>query len=57
MCIRDRFLRGRIVDGQVQPIGGASSHLLAQGAAAQCLIRVPAGAELAAGELVSVYPL
>lgn len=54
---REQFLRGRIVDGQVHPIGGASSHLLAQGAAAQCLIRVPAGAQLAAGELVSVYPL
>ncbi|WP_297588596.1 molybdopterin molybdotransferase MoeA [uncultured Corynebacterium sp.] len=54
---REQFLRGRIENGAVRPIGGASSHLLAQGAAAQCLIRVPAGAQLAAGELVSVYPL
>ena len=54
---REQFLRGRVEEGVVRPIGGASSHLLAQGAAAQCLIRVPAGAELAAGELVSVYPL
>lgn len=54
---REQFLRGRIVDGQVRPVGGASSHLLAQGTAAQCLLRVPAGVHLAAGELVSVYPL
>lgn len=54
---REQFLRGRIESGAVHPLGGASSHLLAQGAAAQCLIRVPAGAQLDAGELVSVYPL
>lgn len=54
---REQFLRGRVLDGRAHPIGGAGSHLLAQAAGAQCLIRVPAGTRLGAGELVSVYPL
>lgn len=58
---KDRYLRGRtqVRDGEltVRPVGGAGSHLLAQSVTADALIRVPAGATLAAGTLVEVYPL
>lgn len=58
---KDRFLRGRVVvsDGVATAslVGGAGSHLLAQSAEADCLLRVPAGEDVAEGELVAVYPL
>lgn len=54
---REQFLRGRITDFRATPVSGAGSHLLAQAAPAQCLIRVPADAELSAGDLARVYPL
>ncbi|WP_288833132.1 molybdopterin molybdotransferase MoeA [uncultured Corynebacterium sp.] len=54
---REQFLRGRFDNGRAAPVGGAGSHLLAQAAPAQCLIRVPAGATLPAGDLARVYPL
>lgn len=54
---RDQFVRGRVVDGRVDAVGGAGSHLLAQAAEATCLIRVPAGARLCEGDLARVYPL
>jgi len=54
---REPFHRGRFYIGHPIPVGGAGSHLLAQAAPAQCLIRVPAGATLAAGGLARVYPL
>ncbi len=59
---RDQFLRGRhAVDGAgvvtAAPVGGPGSHLLAQAATATCLIRVPAGTHLSAGDAVTVYPL
>ena len=52
---REQFLRGRFINGQAHPSGGAGSHLLSQAAQADCLI--PAAATLCAGELVMVYPL
>ncbi|WP_066527488.1 molybdopterin molybdotransferase MoeA [Corynebacterium bouchesdurhonense] len=52
---REQFLRGRVEDGLAVPLGGAGSHLLSQGAGADCLIRVPAGARLRPGELALVY--
>lgn len=54
---REQFLRGRVEDGRAVPLGGAGSHLLSQGAGADCLIRVPAGALLRPGELALVYAL
>ncbi|WP_342319551.1 molybdopterin molybdotransferase MoeA [Corynebacterium mayonis] len=54
---RAQFFRGRFDNGRATPVGGAGSHLLAQAAPAQCLIRVPAGATLSAGDLARVYPL
>lgn len=59
---KDQFWRGRwciAPDGTALagPVGGAGSHLLAQAVAANCLIRVPAGARLAEDDLVTVYPL
>lgn len=58
---RDCFLRARttVVDAQltVTPVGGTGSHLLAQSAEADCLVRVPAGEDLDRGAVVAVYPL
>ena len=54
---RDRFLRGRFTHGSAEPVGAPGSHLLAQAGAATCLLRVPAGARLAAGSPVRAYPL
>ncbi|MEX3505085.1 molybdopterin molybdotransferase MoeA [Corynebacterium sp. LK2510] len=54
---KEQFLRGVIVDGRAKPVGDAGSHLLAQAAPATCLIRMPAGANCAAGDVVVVYPL
>lgn len=59
---RDQFRRGihqPQADGTIAAaiIGGASSHLLSQGAAATCLIRIPAGSHLKAGQPVTIYPL
>lgn len=59
---REQLLRGRLstdASGALTatPVGGTSSHLLAQAATADCLIRIPARADLPAGSLVSVYPL
>lgn len=53
---KDQFRRG-YVDAQAHVTGGASSHLLAQAAAATHLIRIPAAKSLNAGEEVKVYPL
>lgn len=58
---RDQFLRGRweLVDGRLvaTPLPGTSSHLLAQGASATCLIRVRARTTVEAGNSVEIYPL
>lgn len=54
---RDQLLRGRLTAAGATPVGETSSHLLAQGALADCLIRIPAGATVEAGEHVTVYPL
>lgn len=58
---RDQFLRGRweVVDKRLvaTPLPGTSSHLLAQAAGATCLIRVPAGTTVEAGNSVDTYPL
>ena len=54
---RDQFLRGVVVKRKALPLGKAGSHLLAQGAQATCLIRVPAGAQLRAGDMATLYPL
>ena len=54
---KEQFLRGAVKHGAIRPIGGPGSHLLAQGAQATHLIRIPAGATLRAGELAAAYPL
>lgn len=54
---KEQLLRGTLTTEGVTPAGGTSSHLLAQGAVADCLIRIPAGATVGAGEFVTVYPL
>lgn len=54
---KDQFLRGQLRNGAAHPAGAAGSHFLAQAAAATCLIRIPAGAQLAPGDLALVYPL
>lgn len=54
---REQFLRGCLEAGRAAPLGGAGSHLLSQGAGADCLIRVPAGALLRPGDLALVYAL
>ncbi|MDO5728558.1 MAG: molybdopterin molybdotransferase MoeA [Actinomycetaceae bacterium] len=59
---RDQFRRGhyeRDDNGaiHVSILGGASSHLLAQAAQANCLVRIPAKADLAAGDQVTIYQL
>lgn len=54
---KEQFARGRIVDGCVEPIGGAGSHLLVQSAGATCLLRIPANTRLSTDDLVRVYPL
>lgn len=62
MARRDQLLRGTLsVDTEAgllaTPVGGTSSHLIAQGAQADCLIRIPADTVVAANSLVTVYPL
>ncbi|MEU7056788.1 gephyrin-like molybdotransferase Glp [Streptomyces sp. NPDC046197] len=42
---RRQFLRGKYADGEVTPVGGAGSHLVAALAHADALIVVPEGAE------------
>lgn len=59
---RDQFRRGRIeyrADGATLAhiIGGPGSHLISQAVEATHLIRIPAGAELEAGDVVKVYEL
>ncbi|KAA8719749.1 molybdopterin molybdotransferase MoeA [Corynebacterium spheniscorum] len=58
---RDQFLRAQRVDEgsevRVAPIGGAGSHLIAQAVPADCLLRIPAGAALKAGDTALIYPL
>ncbi|HIW90798.1 MAG TPA: molybdopterin molybdotransferase MoeA [Candidatus Corynebacterium avicola] len=58
---KDRFLRGRteIVNGVLTGfvVGGPGSHLLAQSVSADCLLRVPAGEGLAAGDPVEIVEL
>ena len=58
---RDQFLRGRweVVDGCfiATPLPGTSSHLLARGASATCLIRIRARTTVEAGNSVEIYPL
>lgn len=59
---RDQYRRGihRVsADGTVHAeiLGGASSHLLAQGAQATCLIRIPAAEKVEAGQPVTIFPL
>lgn len=57
---KDQFLRGTLRAEGAQliaaPVGGTSSHLLSQAAAANCLIRIPASAPAAAGSTVEVFP-
>lgn len=58
---KDCFLRARTENRAARllatPVGGAGSHLLAQSVPADVLLRVPAGASLAAGDTVEAYPL
>jgi molybdopterin molybdotransferase len=57
---RRQFLRGRYLgdQGAVEPVGGASSHLVGALARADCLIVVPEQTEaVAAGEVVEVVLL
>ncbi|MGV0397126.1 molybdopterin molybdotransferase MoeA [Corynebacterium suicordis] len=58
---KDRFAHARQVvrDGQViaEPVGGASSHLLAQSVEADLLVRIPEGQNVRAGDKVTAYPL
>ncbi|MDH6144215.1 molybdopterin molybdotransferase [Kitasatospora sp. GP30] len=57
---RRQFLRGRYLadQGAVEPVGGASSHLVGALARADCLIVVPERTEaVAAGEVVDVVLL
>lgn len=57
---RAQLRRGvhRVVDTQLEatPLEGAGSHLLARAAGASCLIRIPGGAQLRAGDTVTIYP-
>ncbi|QGU06215.1 Molybdopterin molybdenumtransferase [Corynebacterium occultum] len=57
---RTQLRRGthRVVDTQLEatPLSGAGSHLLARAAGANCLIRIPGGAQLRAGDPVTIYP-
>lgn len=54
---REQFLRGHVEAGRAVPLGGAGSHLLSQGAGADCLIRVPADALVRPDDLALVYAL
>ena len=55
---RMEFARGRMVEGMVEPFGQQDSSALASLGAADCLIQRAAGSgELAAGEVVPVFPL
>ena len=58
---REQFRRGTISmsggTAQVSFLGGTSSHLMSQAIGATALIRIPAGSQLSAGDLVEVYPL
>lgn len=59
---RAQLLRGSLTTDSegalvATPLGGTSSHLLAQAATADCLIRIPARADLADRAPVAVYPL
>ncbi|PID98548.1 MAG: molybdopterin molybdenumtransferase MoeA [Actinomycetales bacterium] len=59
---RDQFRRGRYtIDdqgvGHATILGGSSSHLLAQAARANCLIRIPAKTQLSGGDQVKIYRL
>ena len=55
---RMEFARGRMEDGSVGPFGQQDSSALASLGAADCLIQRPAGSgELAAGEVVPVFPI
>lgn len=59
---REQLLRGHLTSTsagtlEARPLAGTSSHLLAQAATADCLIRIPARADLPAGAPVTVYPL
>lgn len=57
---REQLLRGNLTaeDGRLRatPVGGTSSHLIAQGATADCLIRIPADTVVSEGSPVTVYP-
>lgn len=57
---RDCFYRGVLEFDKPRAVArvleGAGSHLIAQSAAATCLIRIPASADYQAGESVAVYP-
>lgn len=53
---REQFRRGRLNAGQVELIGGPSSHLLASFARSTLLVRIPADSErVSAGELVEAW--
>jgi molybdopterin molybdotransferase len=55
---RRQFLRGRYADGEVTPVGGAGSHLVAALAQANALIVVPEDVEsVASGTDVEVILL
>lgn len=59
---RDQFRRGTVqsrADGTLiaHILGGAGSHLISQAVEATHLVRIPAGAELPAGNAVAVYEL
>lgn len=55
---RRQFLRGRVAEGVVEPIGGPGSHLLATMASANVLIDIPADVvAVAEGDKVRVWAI
>ncbi|MCT1367341.1 gephyrin-like molybdotransferase Glp [uncultured Kocuria sp.] len=58
---KTQFRRGRLVNEgsarRVAVVGGAGSHLLSQMAEADCLLEVPAHAQLSAGDVVTAHLL
>lgn len=59
---REQFRRGKYTTDDrgsfhVSLLEGTSSHLLAQAAVANCLVRIPAKAQLKAGDSVHIYRL
>ncbi|WKD59473.1 molybdopterin molybdotransferase MoeA [Corynebacterium caspium] len=59
---KDQFRRAKVIiastgQAEVTMVGEAGSHFLAQAIGANCLARIPAGADLPIGATVTIYPL